>query len=117
MTIVTRRDRHRVYPTEEQIVLLKKNLGSSRFIYNQCVEYAQYAYENGLKYPGYYGEDGFARLVTRLKDIPEYSWLKDADSTSLQSAAKNAHKAYDRMFAGKADRPRYKSKRDYRQTY
>ena len=34
MTIVTRRDRHRVYPTEEQIVLLKKNLGSSRFIYN-----------------------------------------------------------------------------------
>ena len=35
MTIVTRRDRHRVYPTEEQIVPLKKNLGSSRFIYNE----------------------------------------------------------------------------------
>ena len=52
-----------------------------------------------MKYPGYYGEDGFARLVTRLKYIPEYSWLRDADSTSLQSAAKNAHKAYTNMFA------------------
>ncbi len=77
MTTVTRRDRHRVYPTEEQTVLLWRNPGSSRYIYNQCIEYAEYACENGMKYPGYYGEDGFARLITRLKDIPEYSWLRD----------------------------------------
>ena len=77
MTIERRRDRHRVYPTEEQIVHLKRNLGSSCFVYNQCLEY-----------PEYYKEDGFARLITTMKDIPEYSWLKDADSTSLQSATK-----------------------------
>ena len=66
-----------------------------------------------MKYPGYYGEDGFAHLITRLKDIPEYSWLEDVDSRALQSAAKNAHKAYKNMFAGNADRPRYKSKTEF----
>ncbi len=81
-------------PERRETVLLRRNLGSSRYIYNQCLEYAEYAY----------GKDGFARLITRLKDIPEYSWLRDADSTSLQSAAKNAHKAYLNMFAGKAER-------------
>ncbi len=115
--LVTRRDRHRIYPTEHEVVLLKKNLGCSRFVYNQCLEYAEERYEKGLSYPGYTGEEGFASLIVRLKHREEYSFLKDADSTSLQSAAKNANKAYKNMFSGNGDKPRFKSKRDNRKRY
>ena len=43
-----------------------------------------------------------ASLIVRLKHTEEYSFLKDADSTSLQSAAKNADKAYKNMFNKRA---------------
>lgn len=115
--LVTRRDRHRIYPDELEVILLKKMLGCYRFTYNHCLEYAEEAHEKGLPYPGYYGKEGFAAIVTRLKHTPEYSFLKEADSTALQSAAKNADKAYRNMFAKRADKPRFKNKRDKCQTY
>ncbi len=117
MKLETRRDRHRIYPTEEQIVLLKKFLGCSRFVYNQCLDYAEFSHDNGKPYPGYYGKEGFSSLITEMKHTSEYSFPKDADATSLQSAAKNADKAYKNLFSKRADKPRFKSKRDTRQTY
>ena len=71
MTLVTRRDRHRIYPTKEQIVLLKKILGCYRLIYNHCIDYSEYAYERGASFPGYYGKGGFACLITEMKNLPE----------------------------------------------
>ena len=116
MTVI-RRDRHRVYPTSEQELILRQNLGSARFVYNYCLDYAETLHENGEKYPGYYGPDGFAAQITKLKQNPEYEWLKGADNTALQNAAKAADRAYRNMFARRADKPRFKSKHNNRQTY
>ena len=91
--------------------------GCVRFVSNQCVEYAEYRHAEELNYPGYYGPDGFAALVTGLKTVPDLSWLKSADATALQNAAKHVDEAYRNMFAHRARKPRYKSKRSNRQTY
>ncbi len=66
MKLETRRHRYRIYPEEHEIVLLKKNLGCSRFVYNRCLEYAEDRYEEGLPYPGYKGKEGFASLIVSI---------------------------------------------------
>lgn len=93
---------------------MRQTLGSARFVYNYCLDYAETLQENGEKYPGYYG---FSAKIAELKQNPEYEWLKSADSTALQNAAKAADRAYLNMFARRADKPRFKSKHDSRQTY
>lgn len=117
MHMATRRDRYRIYPTEEQNVLLLRILGCARFVYNQCISYAQYAHESGRPYPGYYGPDGFASLITGFKHSGRYDWLKEADVSALQNAARHADRAYRSMFAHRTERPAFKSKRQGRQTY
>ena len=83
MAIVTRYDRQRIYPTAEQEKILRQILGCSRVVYNKCIDYADKAYRDGKPHPGYYGKGGFNTLLTGLKAMPAYEWLKDADSTAL----------------------------------
>jgi putative transposase len=117
MATVTRYDRQRIYPTAEQEKVLRQILGCSRVITNRCIEYADAEYKRGHSYPGYYGENGFAKLITKLKQLPAFEWLKDADNTALQNAAKHADKAYRNYFAKRAKHPKFKSKHDKRQSY
>lgn len=70
MKLVTRQDR--IYQAEHEIFLLKKDLGCSRFVYNQCLEYAEDRYKEGLPYPGYKEDNDFASLIVRLKHNPDY---------------------------------------------
>ncbi len=114
---VTRRYKYRIYPTHEQEQILKQNLGSVRFVYNYCIEYADTRHTNGEEYPGYYGPDGFAAQITKLKQDPEYAWLKSADNTALQNVAKQTNNAFQNMFAKRAGHPKYKTKREHRQSY
>lgn len=117
MHMATRRDRYRLYPTEEQKALLLRILGCVRFVYNQCISYAQYTHEGGRPYPGYYGPDGFASLITTFKRSGRYDWLKEADVSALQNAARHADRAYRSLFAHRTEHPTFKSKRQERQTY
>ncbi len=117
MATVTRYDRQRIYPTAEQEKILRQNLGCGRVIYNKCVEYAGAEYERGHAYPGYYGENGFAKLITKLKQFVCFEWLKAADNTALQNAAKHADKAFRNYFAKRAKHPKFKSRHDKRQSY
>ncbi|WBW98673.1 hypothetical protein [Oceanirhabdus sp. W0125-5] len=42
----------------------------------------------------------------------ELVWLKEVDSTSLQMSLRNLDAAFKNFFEGRADRPKFKSKRD-----
>ena len=117
MKLVYRRYKHILNPTRDQVVLLKQNLGCARFVYNHCIEYSDSTYVKTKTYPRYYGDSGFVAELTKLKDNPEYSWLKDADSRALQNAAKHVHSAFQNFFAKRARHPKYKAKHDHRQSY
>ena len=100
----------KLYPSDDQIIYMNKLLGSSRFIYNQCLKYKSVEYglwnnNTGIKETGKY--------LTSLKK--EYNWLKDSHSKVLQQSVINLEKAYKNFYDNvkngkKPGYPTFKSK-------
>ena len=98
--------KYRLYPTNEQCVLIDKHIGACRFVYNLALETKQVAYASAQ----------INLSVFELnKQIPELKnecvWLKEVNSQSLQQAISNLDTAYTNFFKGHADFPKFKSKR------
>ena len=97
----------RVYPTEEQQVLLEKTFGANRFVYNYFLNLKIKLYEFykiNLSY------NHSSKVMTELKK--HKSWLKDVDSVSLQQTLRNLDRAYQRFFSGRGKYPKFKKKQD-----
>ena len=95
----------RVYPTEEQQVLLEKTFGANRFVYNYFLNLKIKLYEFykiNLSY------NHSSKVMTELKK--HKSWLKDVDSVSLQQTLRNLDRAYQRFFSGRGKYPKFKKK-------
>jgi putative transposase len=85
--------KYRIYPTEDQEVLLSKTFGCKRVIYNYYLEVQQTRYKN--KEPRLSHFD-INKDITKLKD--EKEWLHEVDSIALQSSAEDLCSAYDNFF-------------------
>ncbi|WP_079528618.1 RNA-guided endonuclease TnpB family protein [Halobacillus hunanensis] len=103
----------RLYPTEEQEIVIHKTFGCVRFIYNKMLSERKETYDRlkddketlkKVKHP------------TPAKYKKEYSWLKEVDSLALANAQLNLDKAYKAFFKGNAKFPKFKSKR-HKQSY
>lgn len=103
----------RIYPDVEQIVYINKLLGSCRFIYNCCLAYKIEKY-NKEKYNVGFGELG--KYLTELKKNNEYSWLKESHSKVLQQSLINLDVAYKSFFKNGNGFPKFKSKKDNKQS-
>lgn len=80
--------RFRIYPTEEQKILLGKTFGSCRFLYNQMLNDKIREYEKTKK---------------MLNNTPamykkEYPFLKEVDSLALANVQLHLEKAYKNFF-------------------
>lgn len=97
--------KYRIYPTDEQKVLIEKHIGASRFIYNLGLETKQTAYAGARK------NLTFFDLAGQLQDLKvELPWLKEVNSQSLQMALRNLDGAYVKFFKGQAEFPKFKRK-------
>jgi len=79
--MIQRAYKFRLYPNIEQKILIAKTLGSCRFIYNLFLS----------KWNSSYKETGKGLSYTKCsKELPilkiSHPWLKEIDSTSLQSS-------------------------------
>lgn len=108
----------RIYPNAAQRELIERTFGCARWVYNRCLETRKAEYERTGKSPSVYQ---LQKLVTAWKrtDAP---WLGEVDSHALQQAVVNLGRAFDGFFrrcraGGKPGYPRFKSKRDARQSY
>jgi len=95
----------RLYPSQEQSIYINKLLGSSRFVYNQCLNYKinEYTLLNkptGIKDTGKY--------LTELKI--EKEWLRESHSKVLQQSLINLEVAYKNFFKSGLGFPKFKSK-------
>ena len=105
--------KYRIYPNKEQIQYLSQSFGCVRFVYNYFLQQRiSYYAENskGLSY-----NDNSAAL-TQLKKQEEYSWLRDVNSQSIQSALRNLDVAYNNFFNKRSKFPKFKKKSN-RQTF
>jgi putative transposase len=104
--------RFRLYPTKEQILLINRTIGCSRFVFNHFLARWNEVYEQTGKGLTYHT---CSSQLTQLKK--ELEWLKEVDSTSLQNALKHLDDAFKRFFKRQNDRPRFKSKKNPVQSY
>ena len=102
----------RLYPTKEQETLIAKSIGCNRFVYNHFLAKRKEAYEEHGVMINY---NGCSALLTKLKK--EFPWLKEPDSTSLQSTLKDLEFAYQKFFKEKKGYPKFKSKKNPVQSY
>jgi len=97
--------KYRLNPNKEQIVLLNKHIGASRFLYNLALETKQIAYAGNKHNLSCF------ELHSQLKELKEECpWLKELNSQSLQQAITNLDKAYTTFFKGQNSFPKFKKK-------
>ncbi len=103
-----------IYPRESDKELLAKHFGVRRFIFNKFLEIRQKEYLENKVSIGY---NACSALVTEMKKQPEYEWLNEVNSQSIQAALKDLDGAYDRFFRKISKFPKFKSKHDSRQSF
>ncbi|WP_017151997.1 IS200/IS605 family element RNA-guided endonuclease TnpB [Bacillus bingmayongensis] len=102
----------RIYPNAEQKIRIVKTIGCSRFVFNYFLAKWNDVYketEKGLTY------DTCSSQLPALKK--EFVWLREADSTALQSSLHNLAESYSRFFNKQNKAPRFKSKNNKVQSY
>ena len=104
----------RIYPNQEQQVLIDKTFGCTRFIYNFMLNLKQKLYEYHNISLGFYD---LSKILTELKK--HKVWLKEVDKWSLQNALKDLDSAYQKFFSGGGGGgfPKFKSKKRDKNSY
>ena len=98
----------RIYPNDQQMILMAKTFGCCRFLYNQMLSDKIEEYQKNGK---------------MLKNTPAmykktYSWLKEVDSLSLANVQLHLEKAYKNFFRDtKVGFPKFKSKHKGKRSY
>ena len=114
MTTVKKGIRVRLYPTEEQEVLINGTIGCCRFVHNQTLAECKHSYEQTQHFPS--KNERITNLVP-LKD--EFEFLKEVDSKALQQSIRDLNSAFDNFFRNRSHFgfPKFKSKRNLKQSY
>ncbi len=97
----------RLYPTIEQTILIHKNMGSCRFIYNYFLDTKETYYKEiktnlSLK--------TMKHMLVELKQDKNYNWLMEVDCMSLTNTLENLDAAYTNYFNKKSNKPVFKKK-------
>ena len=100
--------KYRMYPNNKQQVLINKTFGCVRFIYNKLlfdmIEYYQQTSEALYRGYAFYKKD--------------FEFLSEVDSNSLDNAVINLKNAFKQFYTKpKTGFPKYKSKKNNRQSY
>ena len=107
--------RFRIYPTEAQQAFFAKNFGCVRFVYNYWLARRIEVYEKEKKTLSY---EKCCKELTALKKEENFSFLKDADSKSLQVSLNHLDMAFKNFFSRPdVGYPRFKSKRRSKRSY
>ncbi|RHW41721.1 transposase [Neobacillus notoginsengisoli] len=110
--LIKRAYKFRIFPNKQQEILIAKTIGCSRFVYNHFLNKWNDTYKEtgkGLSY-----NKCSSRLPSLKKELP---WLKEVDSTAIQTSLKHLSDSFDRYFKKQSNAPRYKSKKNNVQSY
>ncbi|MEM0142664.1 MAG: transposase [Candidatus Parvarchaeum sp.] len=103
--------RMRLYPSEQQKVLLEKHFGACRWVWNYFLEVRSdyYAKHKNDKKKGLSGFDTMKMLTILKKKI---TWLNEVSAQSLQQSLIKLDKAFVAFFKHNAKYPNFRSKKD-----
>ena len=104
----------RLYPTENQQITINKLLGCYRVVYNQCLARKIKSYEEN-KVTENQTTLGYFIHHELLKD-DKFIWLRDQNTKVLKQALIDMLNAYKNFFERHTGYPKFKSKRDNKQS-
>ena len=102
----------RLYPTDEQITLMKKHIGCQRYVYNWGLSINNELYEKEKKK---YSITELGKMLTQYKK--EAKWLNEVSNATLKEGLRNLDKAYTNFYKKRARLPRFKSKKNNNDTF
>ncbi|MFF5344351.1 RNA-guided endonuclease InsQ/TnpB family protein [Streptomyces althioticus] len=110
----------RLYPSAGQRSVLARAFGCARVVYNDALRARETARSEGMPFPK--TGDLSRQLITEAKNTPERAWLGEVSAVVLQQSLRDLDTAYKNFLDGlkgkrpRMGAPRYKSKRDTRQS-
>jgi putative transposase len=116
------RYRYRIEPTPAQQTMLARVFGCARVVVNDALRVRDEAYRAGIKLSDSQIQ---RRVITQAKTTIERSWLCEAPSVALVQSVNDSRRAWRNFFASatgkrkgrKLGRPRFKSRKDHRQSF
>lgn len=96
---------YRLFPDAQQVILLNKNIGHTRFVYNWALETRQEYYHANHKT---LSRSDLSSMLPQLKE--QTGFLDEANSQTLQQALLNLDKAYTNFFKGRSKFPKRKNR-------
>lgn len=104
--------KYRIYPNRKQREIIAKTFGCCRFVYNKYLAKRIELYEqNKESFP-------YVKCANDMKNLKtELEWLKEVDSTALQSSLRDLDSAYQKFFKEHTGYPKFKSKKTHRFSY
>ena len=110
--------KYRIYPNKKQEIIINKNIGCVRFVFNHYLSERIDSYKSEQKSLSYSDNANNLKLLKK-----EYEWLKEVESTSLQQTLRDLDQAYKNFFrrvkqgGDKVGFPKFKSKKNNKQSY
>jgi putative transposase len=111
---VFRAYKYRLYPNKTQEVLLRKNVGCCRWVYNWALEQRQKAWATEKKKLTAFG---LQKLLVELKKKDEMAFLAEVGAQTLQGSLADLDTAFVNFFRKTAKYPKFKSKFNSRQKF
>lgn len=98
-----------INPTQEQIQIINKTIGTCRFVYNFYLSHNKEVYEKEKKFVS--GMD-FSKWLNNefIPNNKGYLWIKEVSSKSVKQSIMNAEKAFKRFFKHQGGFPKFKKK-------
>ena len=101
-------------PNNKQLTKLFQYAGCSRFAYNWTISREQENYKLGNKF---LSDNELRKEFTQLKKHKEYQWLSKISNNVTKQAIKDACISYKRFFKGLSKYPKFKSKKNSKQSF
>ncbi|MDY6570780.1 transposase, partial [Clostridioides difficile] len=104
----------RLKPTREQEILLRRSIGTIRFVFNWGLAKWEEMYKEGLNPNAKKIKKIFNNTI---KKEDEYKWINEVPSQAIAETFNNLQKAFDNFLNGKAKYPRFKTKKKSKQSF
>ena len=107
----------RIFPDKDMINVLEQNMGNSRFIWNNilCMYMELYFLFQSPDCPLNPSISNFNAILKMLKQ--ENAFLRDGESTSQQQVFRDLSVAFNKFFKEGAGYPKFKSKKNPKQSF
>ena len=104
--------KYRIYPNKNQREIIAKTFGCCRFIYNTYLAKRIEMYEKNKE------KFSYVQCANDMKKLKsDLEWLKEVDSTALQSSLRDLDMAYQKLFKEHTGYPKFKSKKTHKFSY